>query len=364
MKKRADGRYRQTIVIDGKQKCFYGKTKQEVNQKILKYQTEQRIGPLFDEVANAWWNDKEHTLKDGTIKAYKPALEYSMEEFGGRRISEITPTEIFNSIYKLKVNGFGQKRVDKQHSINGMIWDYYCAKMGGSMNAARQSPKPKGGKKVIRKPPEKTVEQKVVDKINADIKNKAVSGGSLLAAMFYYSGARKGEILALKWSDIDFNKKRIHIENSVTYIGNKPKITTPKTSAGVRDVVLLPKLEEVLRLIPHKGYVVGGGDEPIKSSEYDHLWLDFCKEIGETHTVENHRKDRIHKENMPNVTAHQFRHGFATECYNAGVPMEVAARMMGHEDSQMIKRVYLDINEDMMDDAARLLIEISQNRVR
>lgn len=71
----------------------------------------------------------------------------------------------------------------------------------------------------------------------------------------------------------------------------------------------------------------------------------------------------LHTEYKPLVTPHQFRHWFATDLYKAGVPMDVAVRMLGHADSEMIRRVYLNVDAELLDQGGALLAEYMSGKV-
>ena len=80
-----------------------------------------------------------------------------------------------------------------------------------------------------------------------------------LMALLLLTGMRRGEVLGLKWEDIDFEKKMISVRRNVTFPNNQPKITTPKTENGVRQVPVDDNLIALLDRSEHaKGYVIGG----------------------------------------------------------------------------------------------------------
>ena len=131
---------------------------------------------------------------------------------------------------------------------------------------------------------------------------------------------------------------------------------------------LLPLLPQFQRLLDAYGwrsgdcYVLGGEDHPLSYTQFTNRWISFCRRCGLVESVvrERHGYGRSprkvkHTEYKATVTPHQFRHWFVTELYQAKVPMEVAVRMLGHADSEMVRRVYLDVNSSMLDEAGRML---------
>ena len=65
------------------------------------------------------------------------------------------------------------------------------------------------------------------------------------ALTMLYCGLRRGELLALDWSDVDFENKVIHVTKSVIFNKNQPIIKGPKSKAGIRDVPIPDFLIEV-----------------------------------------------------------------------------------------------------------------------
>ena len=127
-------------------------------------------------------------------------------------------------------------------------------------------------KKEERKPP--TEEQVAAVKAHPE-------GFGLCAWLFMYTGCRLGEILALQWQDIDFERNEISITKEVSWVNSQPTIQTPKTKNAIRIVPLLAPLKQELLTRKQKAdnYLLGG-EAPLKMYEYRRLWLDYCKDLG------------------------------------------------------------------------------------
>ena len=73
------------------------------------------------------------------------------------------------------------------------------------------------------------------------------------------TGMRRGEILALQWKDVDFEKNMIHVTKSIAYEGNAPVVKNTKTKSGQRVVPLLNELKDYFLTIeprPAKNYII------------------------------------------------------------------------------------------------------------
>lgn len=204
---------------------------------------------------------------------------------------------------------------------------------------------PRGMKKTEREPP--TSAQL------AAVKAHPESFG-LCAWLFMYTGCRLGEVLALQWRDIDWEAGRIHVSKSVTWIHNQPVVQIPKTKNAVRIIPLLSPL----RGQPEE-YILGG-ERPLSDTSYQRRWTYYCKGIGLAHykivTRKNHHKGKEYTTNAKvweaDVTAHQFRHEFASILYEANVGELEAQKLLGHSDITTTRRIYTHIRERQLENAA------------
>lgn len=142
----------------------------------------------------------------------------------------------------------------------------------------------------------------------------------LLAA---WCGLRRGEIFALKWDDIDWDKGTIRVDESCC-ITNEGKYIdkTTKSKNGLRTIVvpeyllsLLDKYRKKQKKITHKIFPM----RPDQCSSY------FAKKIKEN--------------NLPPIRFHDLRHYHASWLYKQGIPDQYAAKRLGH-DIQVLKGIY------------------------
>lgn len=89
-----------------------------------------------------------------------------------------------------------------------------------------------------------------------------------MLALLAFTGMRRGEALGLRWEDIDFESKQIHIQRNVVFITNSPTIDTTKSVSGNRTIPMDDRLVALLRPIEPEGFVVGGAS-PISKSSYN-----------------------------------------------------------------------------------------------
>ena len=174
----------------------------------------------------------------------------------------------------------------------------------------------------------------------------------LFAYFLQFTGLRRGELLALRWEDIDFENHVINVSQAVSFPGNQPKVKTPKTQAGNRKVALLAILENELKKIPvqsQKGYVFGG-EKPLTASQIRVRWLEWCKSVGFVEPVVKRyraKNNRVYTKTKWKllVTPHQFRHEYASMLEDAGISEFDAKSQLGHSSIVVTKDVYTHLRE-------------------
>ena len=150
-------------------------------------------------------------------------------------------------------------------------------------------------------------------------------------ALLIFTGMRRGEVLGLKWEDVDFPKGVIHVQRNVTFPRgkNSPLVGTTKTESGVREIPIPSMLLDYLKPIGTTGYIVGNGETP------------------NTLSIVRRRNERINRLiDMHGATPHIFRHSFATMLYDAGTDIKTIQSIMGQSDYKTTADRYCHPRDD------------------
>ena len=357
-KKDKQGRYYLDKIIGGERCMLRGKTEKEVNEKLKawldKKASDQKTlsaGPLFQEVADCWWMQKQPKLKYSTTVCYKPALNRAKVHFFDYRISEIVPSDIDQFIGELTAQGFAANTIANQKSVLNMIfnyWRYSSEWTGTKLNPVTGFKLPANLPRSERLPP--TEKQVAIIKANPE-------GFGIVPNIFCYTGMRLGELNALQWKDIDFEENLIYIFKSASWHGNSPFVDTPKTKNSVRKIPLLLPLRELL--LPRKQdpeiYVMSGTEAPMSQTSFKNHWATYCNSVGLA-TRERVTYGKTERYIFrPCVTAHQFRHEFASCLYEAGIGEMEAQVILGHADIATTRKIYTHIKKRQLESAALTL---------
>ena len=328
MIKRKDGRWQEQVKLPGMQKpkYFYGKTKSEVTRKIAAFRQEQEKGPLFETCVDQWEIWHEGQISVSSAAAYRTQCKDAKTFFSGRYLREIGADDVAAYAHWLVDRDYAKSTIAGRMTCLHMIFDYAIINKYCLYNPCSAVKLPRGLREKKRTVPE--------DSVLEAVERAEKSGGGLFAYILLYTGLRRGELLGLRWEDVDFAQKEIHVRRSVYFLGGSPHIKEPKTEAGVRTVGLLDRLEAVLLpAMKSKGYLFGG-ERPLTNAEYQAMWRRFISDNG------------LMGADGPLLTPHQLRHAFATILFEAGVTEKDAQETLGHASIQMTRDVYTHIRKD------------------
>ena len=341
----SDKRWCERVTVNGKKKLITAKSKQELNKKLSDARTYVEHGRTFAESAQAWEDAHSATIDTKTMQSYRPHVKRATEHFAQEYIKDITPDEVQAYVDSLAKQRFARDTIHRALNVMNMIFKHEIVQPDASIrfNPCASVTLQKNLPKTRREPP---TEDQIV-KVTPD------SEMGLFAYFLLFTGLRRGELLALKWEDIDFKKKVIHVRKGATYASNQPVVKDrTKTEAGMRDVVLLDVLKVVLKEMPvqsQKGYVFGG-NKPLTATQFRKKWISWCREAGLAKSEEiEHIGKNGHKYTktkwLPEVTPHQFRHEYASMLEDAKISEFAAKSQLGHSSITITKDVYTHIRE-------------------
>jgi len=150
----------------------------------------------------------------------------------------------------------------------------------------------------------------------------------------YLTGARKGEIMALTWQDINFDTSIINITKTYTnkVVGGGYKITPPKTKSSNRQILMTASLTNLLKNLhteqqTYVGYTpkcfVFGFSRPLALISIDRNKTKYCNLAG-----------------VKQIRIHDFRHSHASLLLNKGQNILLVAQRLGHSDINQTLNTY------------------------
>jgi integrase len=168
------------------------------------------------------------------------------------------------------------------------------------------------------------------------------------------TGLRRGEALGLRWEDIDFEKGKIHVRHTLARSKNGLYLTPPKTKASRRVLDIAPSLADLLR--SHKI----AQDEEARSAANKFLNKEFifATRTGEPVDPRNLQRSvalACKKAGLDTVGPHTLRHSAATTMLEAGVPIHIVSRILGHSKINITVDIYGHVSDEGAANAMQLL---------
>lgn len=170
------------------------------------------------------------------------------------------------------------------------------------------------------------------------------------------TGMRRGEVLGLRWSDVDLDAARLSVRQALVAVGYDVIESTPKShNARVVDL----DAETINKLREHRCRQQEERDE--WGTDYQDSDLVVAKENGEPihpHTFSQSFERTIRRAGLRTIRLHDLRHTHATLALKAGVPVKVISERLGHESPAFTLKQYAHVIPGMQADAAAQVAEL------
>lgn len=286
----------------------------------------------FNEWALIWIENKKKYVKESTYANYLIVLENHLIPYlGDYSLKDITKEMIQNMILQFRING----RLDGRGGLSDKTVKDIVAILKSCLIDAGASYLCE--KNIFRFPPNdqidkmKTLDEDMCEKLIRVIE-KEKNCESMGYAVGLLTGVRIGELCALQWKDIDFERKVIHIYKTLqrVYIKKDEKtkiiISMPKSKSSVREIPISKKLENIMnRYIGEKEeYLISGSRkyiEPRLYREHFHVFMD--------------------RNGFSKIRFHDLRHTFATRCIAKGGDCKTVSCLLGHSNVNITLNRYV-----------------------
>lgn len=152
-------------------------------------------------------------------------------------------------------------------------------------------------------------------------------------AIAYYTGMRKGEINALRWSDVDLDRALIHVRRSVAQkLKGDDVETPPKNKSSYRDLQIPRPLLSVLADQRVRQQLSAGFSDDLRVAGGMSTLRDS--------SIERHNTLYASRAGIPHIRIHDFRHSHASLLANEGINIQEIARRLGHSNPEITWKVY------------------------
>lgn len=287
------------------------------------------------------------SVKPSTFYGYKTVVEKRLiPKFGHMKIKKFTPKIISSYYTELLKEGLTEEFIQYIHSILKMAsktavdWKYIKNDFMVTVKAPSRQ--------------KKNVNTWSIDECNKFL-NRMREQKDYIFMLYYlaiYTGMRRGELLGLKWENIDFEKKRIYVEHSLYYIsGQGLVLQSPKTASGKRNISItnetiaelqsykVKKQEQLLKVgmkLSGEHFVVSAfGGEPVNPNTIHKQFLYDIKLAG-----------------VRRIRFHDLRHTHATIMLEIGENSKVVSERLGHSNVSITLDKYSHVTPNIQDSSA------------
>jgi integrase len=173
-----------------------------------------------------------------------------------------------------------------------------------------------------------------------------------------HTGMRRGELLGLRWCDLDLEGHRLSVRQALVSIAYEVQISDVKTGTGRRTIDLDPITVDVLKAwrierAEEKGGVEPSGDELVFAKP-DGSWI-------HPHSLSQLFDRKVAKLDVPTISLHDLRHTHATLLLKAGVPVKVVSERLGHANVAFTMSIYQHVLPGMQAEAAATFATLIDN---
>lgn len=365
--KRSDGRYMFRLYLgknsDGKKKykTLYGKTKKELQKKCEQAKISLNKGidlttqnDTFERWCNEYIRIKKAKVSPRYIENVESLVKH-LKPLYPLEIAKIRPIQIQNILLDLsnrKEHPLAKKTLrDIQNTANN-IFKLAISNRVMDFNPVYSIETPNGTGKKTR--------EAITDEQIKWIVESEESIKKTAAMIMLYAGLRRGEVIALTWSDIDLDEKTILVNKTVQFYNNVPAIKhATKTKAGMRLVSIPDVLVDYLKTLKRTSLFVCSKDgKMLTEGAFRRMWESYMRILNEKYgdfgnDKDLHKKDgmlksRIAPGGLPmkieTFTPHQLRHTYASMLYKAGIDVVTAKELMGHSDIKTTLGIYTHLD--------------------
>lgn len=310
----------------------------DVQQNGIKA-AETKKDKKFDAIYELWFINYKKTVKESTWSSTKQIFDtHILPIFGEKFIGKIDVV-----FCQKTVNNWADtmpKIFKKVKNYTAKVFDYAMSLELITSNPMRIITIPRGEALVIE---EKEIcfytREELLNFLN--IIKKENYERFIFFSVLAYSGLRKGEAFALKWSDIDFKNRSININKTVTR-GYKGRliVNTPKSKAGKRKLYVDSSLIKMLKDF----YMPDGKVVMIKNDDF------IFTHDGQLYnpTISRSWLKLIYKNHpeLKRITTHGFRHTHASLLFESGASLKEVQERLGHADIQTTANIYTHVTEN------------------
>lgn len=306
---------------------------------------------LFSVIADNWLENLKPTTKESTYNKYVNLLSYILPFWEDVSTSTLTHEKIENCCTELmlyggaKKEGLSTKTIADLLSVIRNILQYADTK-GKPISCDAKNIRIKRQRSQMR------VLSRIEQERLCKYLHENLTSYNIGILLCLFSGLRVGELCALRWEDISFTEKTIHVNKTMQRVQDKSStskktkviVTPPKSDCSIRIIPIPEELTKLLMLYQKS------------ASGY---FLANCEgRFVEPRTMQYRYKQALEKSSVAPANFHSLRHTFATRCIELGFDVKSLSEILGHASVNITMNRYVHPSMELKRENMQKLSEL------
>lgn len=323
--------------------AFLASKLQEVNTGTFVDPEKQ---PLADYMRQ-WLEDKAGQLRPGTIRSYRWLVNtHIIPGLGRIDLAKLRPNHLQKFYTDMRKKGLSNRTIRYAHTLlhealeRAVHWGLIARNVADVVDAPRAN-----------SPPGKTW---TIDEAFRFLKVAKEVEPRYWIAFFLalMTGMRRGEIIALRWQDVDLENGRLHVRHTLTWAAGRPLFQEPKTDRSRRSIAVAPEVIATLRAHRAKQ----AEERLLMGEAYHDQDLVLARVNGDPlhpRTINDAWYRALSKADVPRIRFHDLRHTHASLLLQQGVHPKIVSERLGHSTINITLDIYSHVLPDLQQQVAR-----------
>ena len=333
---RKNGLYQGSFVrSDGKRITLYSRSLSELKEKMSDDDVRALPKMTMDEWFEVWITECKAHCRDSTKRTYISQYNQVRPSLGRIEIGSVTKADVVKALDILE-------NYPSKKNCSILVGDM----LRSAYDRGLIELNPIAGMHLLKRRKHiETNEKRILTKEEIDILLEELSGTAYmkdLVEVALCTGMRIGELLGLRWTNVDFEKGVIRVEETLIHLPFEGfSFHPPKTIAGRRTIPMVKSVIDILEKRKALGTELvfeSSAGTPLYDINVRNLLVGHLRRIEKAHPDMD----------LSGVTMHSFRHTFATNCIANGMTPKVLQKIMGHASIKMTMDLYCHVLPETM----------------
>ncbi len=349
---RQDGRWVAKLTLpDGKVKTFYAKSQREAGERLVPARADaqrglplpsgrQTLGPFLAE----WLEGIRPSIAPSTYTRYRYDVRRIDAVLGRVRLAELSPQRIQAFLNDLHARGLRPRPVRHCHAV-------LRAALTAAEHQGLIARNPAAGKRVrLPRAPRRTIESLSVEQARAILAAFTGHAFESLVLTALGTGLRAGELLGLRWQDVDLGRGTLAVRFQVQRVDGQVVFREPKSEDSRATIPLVPFVVDSLTRQRERVQQL----KLLAGPRWREHQLVFPSQAGtpmDSSNVVHRFQAQLQRSGLPRMGMHDLRHGTATLLHGLGVDLRTIQAILRHSQISLTMNTYTNVGISIKHDA-------------